>query len=58
MSVFEIIIIPILFFEEFVKRSLIGIYYLYMKFDYWNFNRNLDKRNLELYKKTPKPHHD
>jgi len=52
------VIIALIFLEEFVKRSLIGIYYLLQKFDYWNFNRNLDKRNLELYNKTPKPHHD
>ena len=58
MSTFDFIIIPIIFLEEFVKRTLIGIYKLYMKFDYWNFNRTLDKKNLELYNKTPKPHHD
>ena len=43
MSTFEIIVIPIIFLEEFVKRSLIGIYYLWQKFDYWNFNRQLPK---------------
>jgi hypothetical protein len=58
MTIFELIVISIIFLEEFIKRSLIGIYYLYMKFDYWNFNRNLDKRNQELYEKTPKPNHD
>ena len=35
--------ISLIFLEEFVKRSLIGVYYMYMKFDYWNFNRKLPK---------------
>jgi len=43
LNVFEIIVIPILFLEEFVKRSLIGIYLLWQRFDYWNFNRKLPK---------------
>ena len=50
--------IGLILFEEFVKRTLIGVYYMLQKFDYWNFNRNLDKRNKELYEKTPKPHYD
>ncbi len=47
--------ISLIFLEEFVKRTLMGIYKLYMKFDYWNFNRTLDRRNQELYESTPKP---
>ena len=47
--------ISLILLEEFVKRTLIGIYKLYMKFDYWNFNRTLDRRNQELYESTPKP---
>ena len=43
MTGFDVIIISLLFLEEFVKRSLMGIYRLYMKFDYWNFNRKLPK---------------
>ena len=53
-----VIILALVFLDEFIKRTLIGIYYLWQKFDYWNFNRDLDKRNRELYEKTPKPHHD
>jgi len=37
------VIIGLILFEEFVKRSLIGIYHLWQKFDYWNFNRKLPK---------------
>jgi len=35
--------IALIYFEEFVKRTLIGIYYVWQKFDYWNFNRKLPK---------------
>ena len=37
------IILSILYFEEFVKRTLIGVYYMWQKFDYWNVNRKLPK---------------
>ena len=41
--------ISLILLEEFVKRTLIGIYKLYMKFDYWNFNRKLPKwLNLKI----------
>ena len=43
MTTFELIAISIIFLEEFVKRTLIGIYYMWQKFDYWNFNRKLPK---------------
>ena len=43
LSLFEIIVIPILFLEEFVKRILSGIYLLWQRFDHWNFNRKLPK---------------
>ena len=45
--------IALIYLDEFIKRTLIGIYKLYMKYDYWNFNRNLDQRNIELAKQTP-----
>ena len=43
MTTFKLIVIPIIFLEEFVKRTLMGIYYMWQKFDYWNFNRKLPK---------------
>ena len=58
MDGFEYIILPLLYFEEFVKRSLMGIYKTIVSVDNWNFNRTLDKRNQELYKQTPKPKSD
>ena len=36
-------ILSVLYLEEFVKRTLIGIFKLYMKFENWNFNRKLPK---------------
>ena len=35
--------IGLILLEEFVKRALIGVYYTWQKFDYWNFNRKLPK---------------
>ena len=35
--------IALIYFDEFVKRTLIGVYYMWQKFDYWNFNRKLPK---------------
>lgn len=37
----KIIFISLIFLEEFVKRSLIGVYYIWEKFDYWNYNRKI-----------------
>tara|TARA_B100000963_G_scaffold361035_1_gene394505 strand:- start:6860 stop:7006 length:147 start_codon:yes stop_codon:yes gene_type:complete len=42
-NLFDATIVSFLWAEEFVKRTLIGIYYLWQKFDYWNFNRKLPK---------------
>ena len=39
----KIIFLSLIFLEEFVKRTLIGVYYMWQKFDYWNFNRKLSK---------------
>ena len=40
---FDYVILSVLYLEEFIKRSLIGVYYMWQKFDYWNFNRKLPK---------------
>ena len=40
---FDYVILSVLYLEEFIKRSLIGVYHLWQKFDYWNFNRKLPK---------------
>ena len=47
--------IGLIFLDEFVKRTLMGIYKTYVAIDTWNFNRTLDQRNKELSEKTPLP---
>ena len=58
MTGFDLIIISLLFLEYFVQKSLWGIYFTWQKFDYWNFNRNLDERNKKLAEETPLPSND
>ena len=48
-------LLSLIFLDEFVKRTLMGIYKTYIAIDTWNFNRTLDRRNQELYESTPKP---
>ena len=40
---FDYVILSVLYLEEFVKRALIGVYHVWQKFEYWNFNRKLPK---------------
>ena len=40
---FDYVILSVLYLEEFIKRALIGVYHVWQKFDYWNFNRKLPK---------------
>ena len=40
---FDYIILSVLYLEEFIKRTLSGIYMLWQRFDNWNFNRKLPK---------------
>ena len=55
MTGFDLIIIPLLFLEYFVQKFFCGLYYTSIKLDHWNFNRNLEQRNIELAKETPLP---
>ncbi len=48
-------LLSLIFLDEFIKRTLMGIYKTYVAIDTWNFNRTLDRRNQELYESTPKP---
>ena len=43
MDIEKIIFLSLIFLDEFIKRTLIGVYYTWQKFDYWNFNRKLPK---------------
>ena len=44
-----------LYLELFTQKLLCLPYHLYIKFDQWNFNRNLEQKNKELAEKTPLP---
>ena len=46
------IILSLLYLEYFVQKFFCGLYYTSIKLDHWNFNRNLEQRNIELAKKT------
>ncbi len=42
--------IGLILLDEFVKRTLIGVYYMWQKYDYWSHNRAVAKaaRDAEL----------
>ena len=52
------IILAILYLEWFTQKLLCLPYKLYIKFDQWNFNRNLDQKNKELAEQTSFPSND
>merc|ERR1712159_947250 len=37
----KIILLSLLFLDEFVKRTLMGVYYTWQKYDYWSHNRRV-----------------
>ena len=49
----EWFLIGLMLLDEFIKRTLMGLYKTYNAIDTWNFNRNLDERNRKLAEQTP-----
>ena len=49
----EWFLIGLMLLDEFIKRTLMGLYKTYNAIDTWNFNRNLDERNKNLAEQTP-----
>ena len=49
----EWFLIGLMLLDEFIKRTLMGLYKTYNAIDNWNFNRNLDERNRKLAEQTP-----
>ena len=47
------IILSLIYLEWFTQKLLCLPYKIYIKFDYCNFNRNLDERNKKLAEETP-----
>ena len=45
--------VSLIFLEEFVKRTLIGVYYTWQKFDYWSHNRAVAKAAKEAEENPP-----
>ena len=39
----DYVFISLIYLDEFVKRTIMGLYYTWQKFYYWNFNRKLPK---------------
>ena len=52
------IILSLLYLEWIIQKLLCLPYRLYVKFDHWNFNRNLDEKNKKLAEQTPLPPND
>ena len=52
------VILALLYLEWFTQKLLCFPYHSYIKISNWNFNRNLDQRNIELAKQTPLPKDD
>jgi len=55
----EYFLIGLILLDEFVKRTLMGLYYTWQKYDYWSHNRAVAKaaRDAELNPPTL-PHHE
>ena len=49
----EWFLIGLMLLDEFIKRTLMGLYKTYNAIDTWNFNRNLNERNRKLAEQTP-----
>ena len=49
----EYFFIALIYLEEFVKRTLIGVYYTWQKYDYWSHNRRVERDAREAEKNPP-----
>jgi|TARA_B100001996_G_scaffold278904_1_gene219406 hypothetical protein len=47
------IILSLLYLEWFTQKLLCLPYKVYLRLSWWNFNRTLNQRNIELAKQTP-----
>ena len=55
----EYFLIGLILLDEFIKRTLMGLYYTWQKYDYWSHNRAVAKaaRDAELNPPTL-PYHE
>ena len=45
--------IALIYFDEFIKRTLMGLYYSWQKYDYWTHNRAVEKAAIEAEENPP-----
>ncbi len=45
--------IALIYFDEFIKRTLMGLYYSWQKYDYWTHNRAVAKAAKEAEENPP-----
>ena len=45
--------IALIYFDEFIKRTLMGVYYIWQKYDYWTHNRAVEKAAKEAEENPP-----
>ena len=45
--------IALIYFDEFIKRTLMGLYYSWQKYDYWTHNRAVAKAAKEAEETPP-----
>ena len=45
--------IALIFLDEFIKRTLMGLYYSWQKYDYWTHNRAVAKAAKEAEENPP-----
>ena len=45
--------IALIYFDEFIKRTLMGLYYSWQKYDYWTHNRAVEKAAKDAEENPP-----
>ena len=50
----EYFFIALIYLDEFVKRTLMGVYYTWQKYDYWSHNRRVERDAREAEANPPK----
>ena len=45
--------IALIYFDEFIKRTIMGLYYSWQKYDYWTHNRAVAKAAKEAEENPP-----
>ena len=45
--------IALIYFDEFIKRTLMGVYYMWQKYDYWSHNKAVEKAAKEAEENPP-----